>query len=371
MLKESIRSFAENEIGPLVNECEESMTFPLQIFPKMGELGFLGMGNPPEYGGSEADKIMFCLYVEELCRVCAGIASGVILNSSVGTSPICKFGTEEQKRKYVVPAIKGEKIAAFAVTEPNAGSDASRILTKAERYEENYVLNGNKTLITNATIADYVIVAARTDTGKNVDRRKGVGLFIVDKETDGFSTSKLKKMGLWSADTGQIFLEDCHVPEGNLIGGEEDGFKILMSTLDEGRVLIGARYVGIAQAGLEAALRYSKERIQFGKPIGDFQATKFKLADMAMELEAARLLVYQAASLWEDGRRFTKEASMAKLYASEMSIRVTGNALQIHGGFGYLLEYPVQRFYRDARVGTLHEGTSEIQRLIIAREINR
>lgn len=371
MLKESVRSFAENEIGPLVEECEEKMIFPVQLFPKIGGLGYLGMGNPPEYGGSEADKIMLCLYIEELCRVCAGIASGLILNSSVGTSPIHEFGTEYQKQRYLVPAIKGEKISAFAMTEPNAGSDVSRIQAKAEKRDGYYILNGNKTIITNATIADYVIVAARTDTGKTVERRKGVSLFIVDKESDGFASAKLKKMGLWSADTGEIFLDDCHVSEENLIGGEEDGFKILMSSLDGGRVGIGARYLGIAQAGFESGLRYSKERVQFDKPIGQFQAIKFKLANMAMDLEAARLLVYQAASLWEEGRRFRKEASMAKLYASEMAVRVTGDALQIHGGYGYLLEYPVQRFFRDARVGTLHEGTSEIQRSIIAKEISK
>ncbi len=369
MLKKAIRTFAEKEIGPLVEDCEEHRRFPVELFPKMGKLGYLGMGYPPEYGGSGADKIIECIYVEELCRVCAGIASGLILNSSVGTEPIYAFGTEEQKQRYLVPAIRGEKISCFANTEPDAGSDVSRIQATAKKTNDGYVLNGNKSLITNANIAHYLLVSARTDAGKRDERAEAIGLFIVDRETPGLTTTKLRKMGLWSADTGEVFLTDCVVPEKNLVGGERDGFKIMMSCLDGGRVLIGARYVGIAQAAFEAALRYSKERVQFGRTISKFQAIKFKLADMVMDMEAARLLVYQAATSWEKGRPFTKEAAIAKLYASEMANRVTSEALQVHGGYGYLMEYPVQRFFRDARVGTLHEGTSEIQRIVIAREI--
>jgi len=369
MVKEAIRQFAEKEIGPLVEECEENMTFPVELFPKMGKLGYLGMGYPPEYGGSGADKISLCIYVEELCRICAGISSGLILNSSVGTTPIYEYGTEDQKQSYLVPAIKGEKISAFANTEPNAGSDVSRIQTKAERRKGDYIIHGNKTMITNATISDYLLVSARTDTRDSNERASEIGLFIVDQGTPGLSTTKLKKMGLWSADTGEVFLDDCIVSGKNLIGGEKDGFKIIMASFDGGRVLIGARYVGIAQAAFESALKYSKQRFQFGRPISKFQAIRFKLADMAMEIEAARLLVYRSALLWEKNKPYTKEASMSKLYASEMAVKVAGEALQIHGGYGYLLDYPVQRFYRDARVGTLHEGTSEIQRLVIAREI--
>jgi alkylation response protein AidB-like acyl-CoA dehydrogenase len=369
MFKKAIRTFAEKEIGPLVEDCEENRRFPVELFPKMGKLGYLGMGYPLEYGGSGADRIIQCIYVEELCRVCAGIASGLILNSSVGTEPIYEYGTEDQKQRYLLPAIKGEKISSFANTEPDAGSDVSRIQANAKRQTDGYLINGNKTLITNATISHYLLVSARTDSGKRTERAEAIGLFIVDRETPGLSTTKIKKMGLWSADTGEVFLGDCVVSEKNLIGGERDGFKIMMSCLNGGRVLIGARYVGIAQAAFEAALKYSKERVQFGKPISKFQAIKFKLADMAMDMEAARLLVYQAASLWEKGRPFTKEAAIAKLYASEMANRVTSEAIQIHGGYGYLMEYPVQRFFRDARVGTLHEGTSEIQRIVIAREL--
>lgn len=369
MVKEAIRTFAEKEIGPLVEECEEKMVFPVELFPKTGKLGYLGMGYPPEVGGSGIDKISQCIYVEELCRICAGIASGLILNSSVGTTPIFEFGSESQKKNYLIPAIRGEKISAFANTEPNAGSDVSRIQTKAEKRNGSYVIHGNKTLITNATISDYLLVSARTDHKDINEKAEGIGLFIVDRETVGLSTTKLKKMGLWSADTGEVFLDDCVIPENHLIGGEQDGFKIIISCLDGGRVLIGARYVGIAQAAFESALKYSKQRSQFGRPISKFQAIRFKLADMAMEIEAARLLVYRSAFLWERNKPYTKEASMAKLYASEMAIKVAGEALQIHGGYGYLLDYPVQRFYRDARVGTLHEGTSEIQRMVIAREI--
>jgi alkylation response protein AidB-like acyl-CoA dehydrogenase len=369
MVKEAIRTFAEKEIGPLVEECEEKMVFPVELFPKMGKLGYLGMGYPPEYGGSGADKISQCLYVEELCHVCAGIASGLILNSSVGTTPIFEFGSEYQKQNYLIPAIRGEKISAFANTEPNAGSDVSRIQTKAEKKNGGYVICGNKTMITNATISDYLLVSARTDQKDLNEKAEGIGLFIVNRETPGLNTTKLKKMGLWSADTGEVFLDDCLLPESHLIGGEKDGFKIIISCLDGGRILIGARYVGIAQAAFESALKYSKERVQFGRPISKFQAIRFKLADMALKIEAARLLVYHSAFLWEQNRPYTKEAAMAKLYASEMAIEVTGEALQVHGGYGFLLDYPVQRYYRDARVGTLHEGTSEIQRLVIAREI--
>lgn len=369
MVKDAIRTFAEKEIDPLVEECEEKMHFPTELFPKMGKLGYLGMGFPPEYGGSGIDKISQCIYVEELCRICAGIASGLILNSSVGTTPIFEFGSEVQKKNYLIPAIRGEKISAFANTEPNAGSDVSRIQTKAEKRNGNYVIHGNKTLITNATISDYLLVSARTDDRDINEKAEGIGLFIVDRETAGLNTNKLKKMGLWSADTGEVFLDDCVIPASHLIGGEKDGFKIILSSLDGGRVLIGARYVGIAQAAFESALKYSKQRIQFGKPISKFQSIRFKLADMALGIEAARLLVFRSASQWEQQRPYTKEAAMAKLYATEMAVNVTGEAIQIHGGYGFLLDYPVQRYFRDARVGTLHEGTSEIQRLVIAREL--
>ncbi len=369
VFKEEIRSFAEKEIGPLVEPCEEKMTFPVELFPKMGKMGYLGIGYPPQYGGAGADKIMQCIYVEELCRVCAGIATGLILNLAIGTSPIFLYGTEDQKKRYLIPAVKGDKISAFAMTEPNAGSDASRIQTKAEKHDGYYILNGNKTMITNATIADYLIISGRTDDKKINERTQEIGLFIVDRGANGLRTSPLKKMGLWSSDTGEVFMNHCHVSEENLIDGERDGLKIIMSCLNGVRVLTGAKYVGVAQAAFESSLKYSKERVQFDRPIGKFQAIKFKLADMAMEIEAARLLVYQAAALWEQGKDFTKWASMAKLYASETAVRVTGEALQIYGGYGFLMDYPVQRFFRDAKVGTLHEGTSEVQRLIIAREI--
>jgi alkylation response protein AidB-like acyl-CoA dehydrogenase len=367
IFKDAIRAFAEKEIGPLVEECEAEMRFPVDLFPKLGGLGYLGMGYPPDCGGSGADKIMQCIYVEELCRVCAGIASGLIVNGSIGTAPIYEYGTEKQKSRYLVPAVKGEKISAFANTEPNAGSDVSRIQTRAERKQGSYLLRGNKTMITNATISDYLLVSARTADNKK--GRDGLALFIVDRETSGLTTSKLKKMGLWSSDTGEVFLDECVVNEENRIGGESDGFSIMMRCLNGARTLIAARYVGLAQAALESALKYSKERVQFERPIGKFQAIKFKLSDMAMAVQAARLMVWRAAFQWEKGREYTKEASMAKLYASEMAAQVTADALQVHGGYGYLLEYPVQRYFRDARVGTIHEGTSEIQRLIIARQL--
>jgi len=363
----SVRHFAEREIAPLVEEAEVREEFPVELFPKMGELGYLCIMCPEEYGSAGADRISECLLTEELGRVCLGIASGFLSHSSVSTAVIHHFGSEAQKQKYLVPSIRGERIAAFALTEPNAGSDAASIEATARRVANGYILNGSKTLITNGTIADYVVVAAYLDKSKG---SKGIGIFLVDKGLPGFAEPrKLHKFGMLSADLGELFFEDCLLPVESLVGEEEGGFERIMQVLNSGRMVVGARAVGLAQAAYEAALKYAQERVQFGRPIGKFQAIAFKLADMITELEAARLLVYRAAWLYDQGRPCIKEASMAKLFATEMAVRVSGEALQIHGGYGYMRDSPVQRYFRDAKFGTVVEGTSEIQRLIISRRI--
>ena len=366
IFRESIRSFAENEIAPLVDEAEKNGKFPVELFPKMGKLGYLGLCYPEEYGGAGADTITECICAEELARVCIGITSAVFVPSMAGPKEIYKYGSEEQKQKYLVPTIKGEKIPSVAITEPDAGSDASGIKTMARRVGESYIINGSKMFITNAPIADYFVVVALTDKEKGTE---GMSLFIVDRGTPGLGVSKLEKMGSHSVETGEVFFEDCTVPENNIIGGEGGAFSKILEGLNRGRVTVAARYVGLAEVAYEKALQYSKERVQFGKPIGKFQSISFKLADMAMDIDAARFLVYRAAWLYDKGERCRKEASMAKLFSSEMVQRVTSESLQIHGGYGYMMEYPVQRYFRDARVGTIHEGTSEIQRMIISREI--
>lgn len=363
----SVRDFAEREIAPLVEEAERKEEYPVELFPKMGELGYLCIMCPEEYGGAGADRVSECLLTEELGRVCLGIASGFLSHSSVSTATLLHFGSEEQKRKYLVPAIKGEKVAAFGLTEPNAGSDVASLETTAKRAGDGYLLNGTKTLITNATIADFVVVAAYLDKSKG---SKGIALFVVERGTPGFAQpKKLHKFGMLSADLGELFFEDCPLPRESLVGEEEGGFVKIMQVLNSGRMVVGARAVGLAQAAYEAAVNYARERVQFGRPIGKFQAIAFKLADMLTQIEAARLLVYRSAWLYDQGRPCITEASMAKLFATEMAVHVSGEALQIHGGYGFMVDSPVQRYFRDAKFGTVVEGTSEIQRLIISRQI--
>ncbi len=367
ILATSVRDFAEREIAPLVGEAEAKEEFPVELFPRMGTLGYLCIMCPEEYGGAGADRVSECILMEELGRVCLGIASGFLSHSSVSTAVILHFGTEEQKRRYLVPAVRGERIAAFGLTEPNAGSDAASIQSTAKRVSHGYLLSGSKTLITNATISDFVVVAAYLDRSKG---SRGIAIFLADKGTPGFTEPrKLHKFGLLSADLGELFFEDCLLPRDSLVGEEEGGFAKIMEVLNSGRMVVGARALGLAQAAYEAALGYAQGRVQFGRPIGKFQAIAFKLADMLTELEAARLLVYRAAWLYDQGRPCIKEASMAKLFATEMAVRVSGEALQIHGGYGYMKDSPVQRYFRDAKFGTVVEGTSEIQRLIISRRI--
>ncbi len=367
MFKEAIHSFAEKEIAPLVEEAEKTATFPLQLFPMMGTLGYLCVRYPAEYGGAGIGKMGDCISVEEVAYFSVGICAGIMVQGGIATSAIYVRGSEDQKQKYLVPAIKGQKIAAFGLTEPNAGSDAAAIETTATKKDGNYILNGTKIFITNGNICDFVLAAAYTDKSKGA--RGGVSLFIVDKDTPGFNRSKLHKFCARSGETGELTFEDCAVPQENLIGEEGKGFPYLMESLMGGRISHAARSLGLARAAYDVSLKYGQERVQFGQPIAKFQTNAFKLARMAMDIEAARWLIYYAAWLYDQNKPYVKEAAMAKLFASEVATRVTTEAMQIHGGYGMMEESVVQRYFRDARMSPITEGTSEIQQLVISREI--
>lgn len=366
MFRDTIREFGQNEIDPLVEEYEKKEDFPKELFPKLGEMGFLGITFPEEYGGVGLDKVTDCIFAEEMGRICAGIA--MCINAHVGLAcfPIYKFGTEEQKQKYLVPGIAGQKIGSLGLTEPGAGSDARSIRSQAVKNGDKYIINGTKTWITNGTMCDFSVVAAYTDKSK---KGEGISLFVVEKGFPGFKVSgKVHKLGHKAADTSELVFEDCEVPEENLLGGE-GGFERALATLLGARITHAAKSVGLAQAAFEYALAYSKEREAFGRPISKFQAISFKLADMAVKIETARLLVYKAAWLYSNDKRCVKEASMAKLYAAEVVQWVATEAVQVLGGYGYGVEYPVERYYRDAKLASLTEGTSEIQRIVISREL--
>ena len=366
MFRDTIRDFAANEVEPLIEEYEEKEDFPKELFPKLGEMGFLGIVFPEEYGGVEMDKITDCIFSEEMGKVNAGMT--MCINAHVGLSmfPIYKFGTDEQKEKYLIPGIEGKIIGSLGLTEPNAGSDARSIRTQAVKEGDKYILNGTKTWITNGNMCDYAIVAAYTDKTK---KGEGISLFIVDKGTPGFQVgAKIHKLGHKAADTGELIFENCEVPEENLLVGQ-GGFSGAMGTLLGARITHAAKSVGIAQAALDYALQYSKEREAFGRPISKFQAISFKLADMAVKVETARLMVYKAAWLYSNDKKCLKEASMAKLYAAEVVQDVATEAVQVLGGYGYGVEYPVERYYRDAKLASLTEGTSEVQKIVISREL--
>jgi len=366
MLRTAIRDFAEKEIAPLVNEAEEKEQFPVQLFSQLGELGYLCASHPAQYGGAEIGMVGECIVLEEISRITAGIASALTAQGGIATIPILEHGTEEQKQEYLAPAIKGEKIGAFGLTEPNAGSDAAAIETTARRQGDSYILNGTKMYITNGTICDFLLVAASTDRSQGT---RGISTFIVEKGTPGFTAMKMHKFCMRSAEIAELVFEDCKVPVENLIGEEGKGFRYVMECLDAGRVSHAATSIGLAQAAYEACLEYVQQREQFGQPIHRFQATGFKVARMAMEIEAARWLMYRAAWLYDEGTRRFKEASMAKLFASEVVQRVTSDAMQIHGAVAIMAESPIQRYFRDARRNTVTEGTSEIQQLVISRAI--
>ncbi|MFP4085259.1 MAG: acyl-CoA dehydrogenase family protein [Desulfobacteraceae bacterium] len=368
IFQSAIREFAQKEIAPLVDEAEENNVFPKQLFKKMGEQGFLCPRYPLEMGGGGGDKITECIMVEELNYVNAGIAASLMAQSGLATQPIYNYGSGEQKEQFLIPAIRGEKIGAFGLTEPDAGSDAASIRTRAVRDGDNYVINGTKIFITNGPICDYVIVAAYTNPSK---RGEGINLFIVERNMPGFSVSrKLDKVGNRSIETGELVFEDCRVPAKNMIGGKEGGgFAQIAETLISGRITYGARCVGTAQAAYDLTAQYAKERVQFGKPISKFQATKFKLAEMATSIDIMRTYTYHVASLYEAGKKVRKEASMVKLFTAETVQKILSDSMQIHGGYGYMMEYDIQRYWRDGRLFTVTEGTSEIQRLVIGREL--
>lgn len=367
-IRAMVRDFAQNEVLPLVEESERHEKFPVELMPKLGELGLLGIVFPEEYGGIGLDKIAECIFVEEMSKVCAGITASVNAHTDLSAFPILKFGTDEQKEKYLPRSIAGEIIGAYAITEPGTGSDAANLITRAEKKEGGgWVINGRKNFITNGTLCDYCIVAAYTD---RTQRGSGISVFIVDRDTKGFEvTRKLEKMGHRSSDTAELLFEDCEVPDEALLGGKEGAFGALMATLITGRVSHGVKSAAIAEAALEAAIQYAKERETFGKPIAKHQAIQFKLATMATKVEAAKALAYKAAWLYATGQECTKEASMAKYFSAEVADYVTREAVQIHGGYGYVIEYPVERYYRDAKLASITEGTSEIQQMIIARDI--
>jgi len=368
MIKEMVRDFAEKEIKPHAQDWDETAEFPHEVFKKMGELGLLGIPFPEEYGGSGGDTISYAIAVEEIGRACGGTGLSYAAAISLGASPIYYFGTEEQKQKWLVPMAKGETLGAFGLTEPNAGSDAGGTRTRAVLDGDEYVINGEKCWITNAQYARQVIVTAVTgkdERGKNI-----ISAIIVPTDTPGFTiNSNYDKMGVRASNTCELIFEDVRVPRENLLGDPNKGFKQFLYTLDGGRISIAALAVGIAQAAFEKALRYAKERTQFGQAISKFQAIQFKLADMAMKIELARNMVYKAAWLKDNNKPFTKEASFAKLFASEMGFEVCNQAIQIHGGYGYMKEYEVERHLRDMKLMEIGEGTSEVQRLVIARQL--
>jgi len=367
MIRKMVRDFAEREIMPIAQETDETGEFPWETIHKMAPLGLLGLPIPEEYGGAGADNVSFTIALEEIARACGSTAITLDAHTSLACEPIYFFGTEEQKRKYLVPMARGEKLGAFGLTEPEAGSDAGATKTRAVLDGDEWVINGQKIFITNGSIAEVVLIAAVTDPEKGT---RGISNFIVEKDTPGFRPGREEeKMGLKGSVTSELFFDDCRVPKENLLGKEGDGFKQFLIALDGGRIAIGAMAVGLAQAAFEKAVAYSKERVQFGQPIANFQAIQWMIADMATEIDAARLLVYRAAWLKDKGVRFTKEAAMAKLYASEAAERACYKALQIHGGYGYMKEYDVERYYRDNRLCAIAEGTSEIQRVVIARQV--
>ena len=367
LLKKTVREFAEAEIGPHAREWDEKQEFPREVFTKLGELGLMGVVWPAEYGGSGMTTLDYAIVMEELARVDAGVALSVAAHNSLSSGHIFLAGSEEQKKKYLTPLARGEKVGCWGLTENSAGSDAGGTKTTAVRDGADWVLNGSKTFITNGRVADTAVVMAVTDRAQV---NKGISAFILERGMKGFRSGKKEdKLGVRSSDTSELVFEDCRVPAGNLLGREGHGFVDTLKILDRGRIGIAAFSIGIAQASLEASMTYAQGRRQFGHPIADFQAIQFKIADMATKVSAARLLAWHAASLRDAGKEHKVESSMAKLFASEAAVEIALDAVQIHGGYGYLKEYPVERYLRDSKLGTIGEGTSEVQRLVIAREL--
>jgi butyryl-CoA dehydrogenase len=367
MVRQLAYDFAQSEVRPVASEYDEAEEFIWPIAKEMGKLGFMGMCVPEEYGGAGADTVSYAIVVEELSRVCGGTGITVAAHNSLGTGHILKHGTEEQKQKYLPKLASGEQLSAWGLTEPNAGSDAGATAATAHLDGDEWVINGNKVFITNGSIAGVTVVMARTDPGRGAH---GISAIIVENGTPGYTYGKdEKKLGLRGSVTSELFFEDCRVPEENLLGTRGEGFIGALEILDEGRISIGAMALGLAQGCYDLALQYSKEREQFGRPISAFQGVQWFLADMATEVAAARHLVYHAAALKDAKRKHSIESAMAKLYASEVSSRCANKAMQIHGGYGYTRDYDIERLLRDAKLTEIGEGTSEIQRLVIAREL--
>ncbi|MCD7033071.1 acyl-CoA dehydrogenase family protein [Metabacillus sp. GX 13764] len=367
LIQKTIREFAREEVEPGAEERDKTKAFPKKIFEDLGQMGMLGLPFPEEYGGSGADTISFAIVTEELSRACGSAGITYSAHISLGGAPIYLFGTEEQKREYLPKICSGESLGAFGLTEPNAGSDAGGTMTEAKEEGDSFVINGSKCFITNASYADFLALTAVTgrDNGQ-----KEISAIIVPTNAEGFQINdNYDKMGLNSSNTTELVLEDVRVPQENLLGEKGKGFKQFLITLDGGRIGIGAMAVGLAQAAYEKALNYAKERKQFNRSLSSMQAIQFKLADMAMKIELARTMVYKAAWLKDQGKPFTKEASMCKLYASEISSEVANQAIQIHGGYGYMKDYHVERILRDTKLTEIGEGTSEVQRMVIARQI--
>ena len=368
-IRQTIREFAENEIRPHVMEWDEAQHFPREVLKKLGELGCLGVRVPVDYGGAGLGYQEYVAIIEELSRVDGSIGLSIAAHNSLCAAHIYFAGSEAQRRRFLVPLARGEKIGAWSLTEASSGSDAGAMQSTARRDGEEWVLNGEKAFTTHGTSAEVCVVMARTDSTQGHD---GISAFIVERGTTGFQSGKKEnKLGLRASDTSTITLDDCRIPGSSLLGTEGHGFRDSMEILSGGRVGIAALGLGIAQGAYEAALNYSRERVQFDRPISEFQAIQFKLADMATEIDAARLLTYRAAWLKERGAKTTKEASIAKLYTSEVAVRVANECVQIHGGYGYVKDFPAEKYYRDAKLCTIGEGTSEIQRIVIAREILR
>jgi len=369
MIQQAARDFAQKEIAPIAAEFDERGDFPAETINKMGQMGFMGIEVPEEYGGAGMDTLAYVLALEEICKADASHGTIMSVNNSLFCYGILKYGTEEQKQKYVRAIASGEKIGAYSLTEPMSGSDAGRMLSTAVLDGDSYVLNGRKSWVTSGPVADYILVFVMTEPEKF---HKGITAFLVDSDFPGFVRGKKEpKLGIRASATSELMFEDCRVPAGNRLGEEGEGFKIAMGSLDAGRIGVASQALGIAEAAYEASVAYSREREAFGQPIGQFQGIAFKLAEMKTRIEAARLLIYQAALVktrsGETGERYTLEAAMAKLFASETAMYVAHQAVQIHGGMGYSKEVPVERYFRDAKVTEIYEGTSEILKLVISR----